>query len=88
MLAIADTVPRTAFGAIRDSLFAGELIEVRHEEKAWDGASARLLRCFAVSLWSSDYLYATVAVGLTAPILLVCVLLSRTIAAILVVDRP
>jgi uncharacterized protein YPO0396 len=41
--------------------FAGELIEVRQEDRAWEGAAERLLRNFAMSLLVSDDHYARVA---------------------------
>src|SRR5262245_549219 len=46
----ADTVP-----------FAGELIEVRQDERAWEGAAERLLHGFALSLLVPDQHYAAVA---------------------------
>jgi uncharacterized protein YPO0396 len=59
--------------AIRDNLcqalqldesglpFAGELIEVREEERAWEGAAERLLHNYALSLLVPDDHYARVA---------------------------
>ena len=41
--------------------FAGELIEVRQEERAWEGAAERLLHGFALSLLVPDKHYAAVA---------------------------
>ena len=41
--------------------FAGELLQVREEETAWEGAVERLLRNFALSLLVPDTLYALVA---------------------------
>jgi uncharacterized protein YPO0396 len=44
-----------------DLPFAGELIEVRREESAWEGAAERLLHGFALSLLVPDRHYAAVA---------------------------
>jgi len=44
-----------------DLPFAGELIEVRQEERAWEGAAERLLHGFALSLLVPDTHYAAVA---------------------------
>ena len=44
-----------------DLPFAGELIEVRQEERAWEGAAERLLHGFALSLLVPDEHYAAVA---------------------------
>ena len=41
--------------------FAGELIEVRQEERAWEGAAERLLHGFALSLLVPDQHYSAVA---------------------------
>ena len=41
--------------------FAGELIEVREEERDWEGAAERLLRSFGLSLLVPDACYARVA---------------------------
>jgi uncharacterized protein YPO0396 len=41
--------------------FAGELIEVRGEERDWEGAAERLLHGFAQSLLVPDALYAQVS---------------------------
>ena len=41
--------------------FAGELIEVRRDESAWEGAAERLLHNFALSLLVPDEHYAAVA---------------------------
>jgi uncharacterized protein YPO0396 len=41
--------------------FAGELIEVRKEEAAWEGAAERLLHNFALSLLVPDERYAAIA---------------------------
>lgn len=41
--------------------FAGELIEVREDEAAWEGAAERLLRPFALSLLVPETHYAAVA---------------------------
>jgi uncharacterized protein YPO0396 len=51
-----------ALGLDADDLpFAGELIEVREEERAWEGAAERLLHNFALSLLVPDRHYAAVA---------------------------
>ena len=44
-----------------DMPFAGELIQVREEERDWEGAAERLLRNFGLSLLVPDALYARVA---------------------------
>ena len=44
-----------------DLPFAGELIQVRPEERAWEGAAERLLHGFALSLLVPDGHYAAVA---------------------------
>ena len=44
-----------------DLPFAGELLEVREEERDWEGAAERLLRSFGLSLLVSDAHYARVA---------------------------
>ena len=44
-----------------DMPFAGELIQVREEERDWEGAAERLLRNFGLSLLVPDTLYARVA---------------------------
>lgn len=41
--------------------FAGELLQVRDDERDWEGAAERLLRNFGLSLLVPDYHYATVA---------------------------
>jgi uncharacterized protein YPO0396 len=52
----------SALGLDADSLpFAGELIEVRQEERAWEGAAERLLHGFALSLLVPDEHYTAVA---------------------------
>jgi uncharacterized protein YPO0396 len=61
MLAIRDDLCRELGLDDAGLPFAGELIEVRQEEKTWEGAAERLLRGFAVSLLVSDDLYANVA---------------------------
>jgi len=51
-----------ATGLPADSLpFAGELIQVRAEERDWEGAAERLLRSFGLSLLVPDTHYRTVA---------------------------
>ena len=44
-----------------DLPFVGELIEVRSEERAWEGAAERVLHGFALSLLVPDQAYAAVA---------------------------
>ncbi|MDP3351551.1 MAG: ATP-binding protein [Hydrogenophaga sp.] len=44
-----------------DLSFAGELIQVREEEREWEGAAERLLRGFGVALLVPDAHYKTVA---------------------------
>ncbi len=44
-----------------DMPFAGELIQVRDEEREWEGAAERLLRSFGLSLLVPDMHYAQVA---------------------------
>ena len=44
-----------------DMPFAGELIQVREEERDWEGAAERLLRSFGLSLLVPDECYARVA---------------------------
>jgi len=52
----------TALGIPEDALpFAGELLQVREEERSWEGAAERLLRGFGTSLLVSDEHYARVA---------------------------
>ncbi|MBK9325171.1 MAG: ATP-dependent exonuclease SbcCD, C subunit-like protein [Hydrogenophilales bacterium] len=46
---------------VADLAFAGELIQVRPEEKAWEGAAERLLRNFGLSLLVPDHHYAAVS---------------------------
>ncbi len=50
-----------ALNIAEDALpFAGELIQVREEERAWEGAAERLLRGFALALLVPDSHYAAV----------------------------
>ena len=52
----------TALGLSESDLpFAGELIEVRPEARAWEGAAERVLHGFALSLLVPDHAYAEVA---------------------------
>jgi uncharacterized protein YPO0396 len=44
-----------------DTPFAGELIQVREEEREWEGAAERLIRNFGLSLLVPDKYYAQVA---------------------------
>ena len=48
--------------------FAGELIQVREEEREWEGAAERLLRNFGLSMLVPDVYYTRVAEWWTAPI--------------------
>ncbi len=41
--------------------FAGELLQLREEERAWEGAAERLLRSFGLSLLVPDHQYKAVA---------------------------
>ncbi len=51
-----------ALGIAEDALpFAGELLQVRDEDRAWEGAAERLLRGFGTSLLVSDEHYSRVA---------------------------
>jgi uncharacterized protein YPO0396 len=51
-----------ALGAEEQAMpFAGELIQVREEESAWEGAAERLLHSFGLSLLVPDELYQEVA---------------------------
>jgi len=47
--------------AENDLPFAGELLQVRDDERDWEGAAERLLRSFGLSLLVPDDLYAAVA---------------------------
>ncbi|WP_200882867.1 ATP-binding protein [Cellvibrio mixtus] len=52
----------TALGLNADDMpFAGELIQVREEERDWEGAAERLLRSFGLSLLVPDAHYKVVA---------------------------
>jgi uncharacterized protein YPO0396 len=61
MLAIRSELCRALELDAEDLPFAGELIEVRQEERAWEGAAERLLHGFALSLLVPDKHYAAVA---------------------------
>ena len=51
-----------ALGLSEDAMpFAGELIQVRDDERDWEGAAERLLRTFGLSLLVPDTSYAAVA---------------------------
>ena len=60
MLAIRNELCRVLGLDADDLPFAGELIEVRQEEQAWEGAAERLLHGFALSLLVPDKHYAAV----------------------------
>jgi uncharacterized protein YPO0396 len=61
MLTIRSELCRALELDAEDLPFAGELIEVRQEERAWEGAAERLLHGFALSLLVPDKHYAAVA---------------------------
>jgi uncharacterized protein YPO0396 len=61
MLAIRDGLCGALDLDAEDLPFAGELIEVRQEERVWEGAAERLLHGFALSLLVPDKHYAAVA---------------------------
>ena len=66
MLALRDTLC-TALGLASDALpFIGELVQVREEERAWEGAAERLLHGFALSLLVPEAHYADVAAWVDA----------------------
>jgi uncharacterized protein YPO0396 len=66
MLALRDTLC-TALGLAPDALpFIGELVQVREEERAWEGAAERLLHGFALSLLVPEAHYADVAAWVDA----------------------
>jgi uncharacterized protein YPO0396 len=51
-----------ALGVAEDAMpFAGELLQVREDEQAWEGAAERLLRSFGLSLLVADAHYPAVA---------------------------
>jgi uncharacterized protein YPO0396 len=61
MLAIRSELCRALELDAEDLPFAGELIELRQEERTWEGAAERLLHGFALSLLVPDKHYAAVA---------------------------
>jgi uncharacterized protein YPO0396 len=61
MLAIRETLSQALKLDAASLPFAGELIEVREEDRDWEGAAERLLHGFALSLLVSDVHYAVVA---------------------------
>lgn len=61
MLAIRDELCAALELAADELPFAGELIEMRQEERAWEGAAERLLHGFALSLLVPDEHYGAVA---------------------------
>jgi uncharacterized protein YPO0396 len=61
MLAIRERICAALGLEEADLPFAGELIEVREEERAWEGAAERVLRNYAVSLLVPDDHYPRVA---------------------------
>lgn len=66
MLDLRDTMC-TALRLAPDSLpFAGELIQVREDERAWEGAAERLLHNFGMSLLVPEAHYAEVAAWVDA----------------------
>jgi uncharacterized protein YPO0396 len=61
MLTLRETLCRT-LGVAADALpFVGELIQVREEERAWEGAAERLLHNFGLALLVPEAHYAEVA---------------------------
>jgi uncharacterized protein YPO0396 len=60
-VAMRTTLCRALNIAENDMPFAGELIQVREEERDWEGAAERLLRNFGLSLLVPDAHYARVA---------------------------
>lgn len=61
MLALRESLCE-ALGIVPDALpFVGELIQVRDEERAWEGAAERLLHAFGLSLLVPEQHYAQVA---------------------------
>jgi uncharacterized protein YPO0396 len=61
ILSIRDTLCRALRVDEADLPFAGELIEVREEERTWEGAAERVLHNYALSLLVPDDHYASVA---------------------------
>jgi uncharacterized protein YPO0396 len=61
MLTIRSELCRALELDAEDVPFAGQLIELRQEERAWEGAAERLLHGFALSLLVPDKHYAAVA---------------------------
>jgi uncharacterized protein YPO0396 len=61
MLAIRENLAAALSQPPESFPFAGELIEVREDERAWEGAAERLLHGFALSLLVSDASYSSVA---------------------------
>jgi len=61
MLALREKLCRALDLAPEELPFAGELIQVREEERDWEGAIERLLHNFALSLLVPDEHYRTVA---------------------------
>ncbi|GAB4564734.1 MAG: ATP-binding protein [Geothermobacteraceae bacterium] len=60
-IALRKTLCQALSLAEEDLPFAGELLQVREEEKDWEGAIERLLRNFGLSLLVPDHEYARVA---------------------------
>lgn len=61
MLGIRENLCRALGLEEQDLPFAGELIEVRQDERAWEGAAERLLHGYALSLLVRDDCYQRVA---------------------------
>ena len=57
----SEAVPRHGYSAKTTCLFAGELLQVRAEEREWEGAIERLLHNFGLSLLVRDVHYSRVA---------------------------
>ena len=60
-IALRESLCREVSLAEAELPFAGELLEVREEERDWEGAAERLLRSFGLSLLVSDAHYERVA---------------------------
>lgn len=60
-IAMRAALCRTLDLAETDMPFVGELLQVREDERGWEGAAERMLRSFGLSLLVPDAHYATVA---------------------------
>jgi uncharacterized protein YPO0396 len=61
MLMVGDALCDTLANAPEALPFMGELLQVRKEERAWEGAAERLRHAFALSLLMPETDYAYVA---------------------------